>query len=133
LNVLITEIPPAPDYLCEVGRDAWDRTCSYLVARRLLHAGDLNTVSAFCQVAARHRALERAIAGAPVGPEGKPHPAQGTANQTAATLAKLASMLALGPVTRGRLGAEARKVEDEPEDVSGLGEILKMRRARSAR
>jgi P27 family predicted phage terminase small subunit len=128
-RALVTHPPSPPAHLCKVGRRIWTATCTYLVRRGLLHSGDLATVSAFCQVAARHRALELAVAQAPIGPDGKPHPATSAANGTAAAVAKLASMLGLGPVTRGRLGAEARKVEPEAEDdPTGWADVVRLSR-----
>ena len=115
----------------QVGQRIWTATCTYLVRRGLLHSGDLVTVAAFAQVVARHRALELAVAQAPLGADGKPHPATAAANGTAAAVAKLASMLGLGPVTRGRLGAEARKVEPAPDDPSNWADVLMRSRVKS--
>jgi P27 family predicted phage terminase small subunit len=129
-RVLITKSPSPPAHLCRIGKAVWKRTCDYLVARGLLHHGDLSTVEAHSAAFARLHALEAAIRTEPISADGKPHPCHSAANTTAATVTKLGSMLGLGPVTRGRLGAEARHVETPVDDESGWGSVVRLPRAR---
>jgi len=60
---------------------------------------------------------------------GRANPLIGAGNTTAAALAKMASLLGVSPITRTRMRKD-QQPKVEPEDVSGIGAILEMRRHR---
>lgn len=121
----LTKVPTPPRHLTADAREVWHQVCAYLLERELLHSGDLSTIEAFALTVDRLRKLEAELKGQPMfTPEGKPHPGITTANNTSATIAKIAGTLGLAPVSRARLGAgkqrDPRKLEQDDAWLKAL-------------
>tara|TARA_R110002051_G_scaffold103198_1_gene174963 strand:- start:25541 stop:26017 length:477 start_codon:yes stop_codon:yes gene_type:complete len=51
---LVQTIPPAPNWLTEIGRDEWMKVCEELYNKRMLHQIDLRLIEAYCNAMALH-------------------------------------------------------------------------------
>ena len=104
----LAKAPACPSHLPKAGHLLWRDTCAYLLNRELLHSGDLATVEAFVRSVVRARKIDAELEGEPLFVDGKTHPGVSASNQSATTVAKLAALLGLAPMSRSRLTKAAR-------------------------
>ena len=51
---LVGEIPFAPEWLTEIGKEEWDNVCTELYNKRMLHHIDLRLIEAYCNAISLH-------------------------------------------------------------------------------
>lgn len=51
---LVGEVPPAPDWLTEIGKEEWQKVCLELYNKQMLHQIDLRLIEAYCNAIALH-------------------------------------------------------------------------------
>ena len=51
---LVGEIPPAPNWLTEIGQQEWSKICVELFNKNMLHQIDLRLIEAYCNAMALH-------------------------------------------------------------------------------
>ena len=51
---LVSIIPPAPNWLTEIGSMEWEKVCGELYNKRMLHQIDLRLIEAYCNAIASH-------------------------------------------------------------------------------
>jgi len=51
---LVGEVPSAPDWLTEIGKEEWIKVCNELFNKRMLHQIDLRLIEAYCNAMALH-------------------------------------------------------------------------------
>ena len=124
----LTIAPNPPAYLPADAAEVWRRVAHYLLDRKLLHSGDVDTITAFARASARLRHLEDVLDAEGLFLEnGRPHPGITAANTTAATVGKLAQNLGLAPVARSRLTVQTQKGETRDNDAGDWADVLPMR------
>ncbi|MBR9756416.1 MULTISPECIES: phage terminase small subunit P27 family [Cobetia] len=116
----LDEVPPAPDWLCEIGRDAWDKLAPWLVGSKILTRSDLHQLEAYCDAYATWRqavveiqqcglVLESPATGAPIK-----NPALTAKNEAARQMTTFGSALGLDPSSRARLAVPGSKDAANP-------------------
>lgn len=51
---LVRELPNAPEWLTEIGKDEWNKVCVELYNKNMLHQIDLRLIEAYCNAIALH-------------------------------------------------------------------------------
>ena len=51
---LVGEVPPAPVWLIEIGKEEWQKVCLELYNKQMLHQIDLRLIEAYCNAIALH-------------------------------------------------------------------------------
>tara|TARA_R110002051_G_scaffold98296_1_gene168430 strand:+ start:1410 stop:1886 length:477 start_codon:yes stop_codon:yes gene_type:complete len=58
---LVTTIPPAPEWLSEIGKTEWQLVCAELYNKRMLHQIDLRLLEAYCNAISLHIETEQML------------------------------------------------------------------------
>lgn len=112
----INAVPSPPRWLSNEGKREWKRVLPGLVARRMITAGDMALVEAFCVAAARVRELEieRQHSGS-LDPK-----LFRMQNQAAQTMRQIAAEIGLSPVSRTKAAREEAEDENSPDNPNPL-------------
>lgn len=128
----VTAIPPAPDWLTDRGRAAWERLCVVLIESRVLTASDLDLLGVLADAYAQYEACAVALAAKDgltflqLDADGSPKavlpwPELKIQKDAAALIARLAPEFGLSPSSRARVSAIP-----EPKPASKLERFRKV-------
>lgn len=115
----LTEVPPPPEWLSEIGVEMWERVGPWLVSSKILTDSDLANLEAYCAAYNRWRQAEENIAqhglvvDSPMGGVVK-NPACTVANEALKQMNTFGSALGLDPSSRARLAVPGAKDAANP-------------------
>lgn len=116
---ILNHIPACPDWIGELGQEAWKHLAPWLTKNKILTATDLHNLEAFCSAYHRWREAENIYATqGPVveGATGGPvkNPAATVINESLKQMTTFGSALGLDPASRVRLGGGGDNPNENP-------------------
>ena len=58
---LVNVVPPAPQWLSEIGKEEWEKVCLVLFNKKMLHNIDLRLIEAYCNAISLHIETEQML------------------------------------------------------------------------
>jgi P27 family predicted phage terminase small subunit len=134
----LTDTPPAPSWLSEIGIEEWNRVVKYLVENDLLVSCDLSLVALYCNEISVYIESEKTLRKnsrmiAYKDEKGKVKhaqqvPLQIIARKSLESAMKLAAEFGFSPSSRTRIGTESQnKTDGDP-----LAKIMELKKQRAA-